>query len=370
MNPLFHDFRDIYPNRHEIARHLRSQGRRLLGYFTVHVPEEIIHAAGMVPVRMRGHGEAVRYSSSRLTDFVCSYARTCLDLGLQGTYDYLDGIVFAKTCDVMRNLYAIWVNNVKLGYSWFLPLPASDGDAAVECFLQDLEGLRSSLEAHTGRDIDEGSLRRSIGLYNRNRGLLRELYALRKQDPLPVSGSEALALALAGLVIPREDHNGILQDFLEGVQTRGRRVGKGPRLYIHGNSFESLDVIEAMEKAGAEVVMDYLEIGSQYFWADVQEDIEPLRALAMRYLRGIPAPWHTPFDKMKGLILGWLEEYRIQGVVGVVQKYCDTYLYDIPEMEKTLKGVGIPFLMIEQEDSTRAVGQLMTRIEAFLEMLS
>lgn len=367
---MFPDFREIYPNRHEIARELRSEGRRLLGYFTVHVPEEIIHAAGMIPIRMRGHGEAVKYSSSRLTDFVCSYARTCLDLGLQGTYDYLDGIVFAKTCDVMRNLYAIWVNNVRLGYSWFLPLPASDGDAAIECFVQDLEGFRRSLEAHTGRGIDEESLRRSIGLYNRNRGLLRQLYALRKEDPPPVSGGEALALALAGLVIPREDHNGILEDFLKGAQARGRRVGKGPRVFIHGNSFESIDIIEAMEKAGAEVVMDYLETGSQYFWVDVAEDLEPLRGLAVRYLRGIPAPWHTPFDKMKEMILGWLQEYRIQGVVGVVQKYCDTYLYDVPDLEKTLKGLGIPFLMIEQDDSTRAMGQLITRIEAFLEMLS
>ncbi len=367
---MYRDFMEIYPNRHEIARRLRSEGRRLLGYFTVHVPEEIIHAAGMVPIRMRGHGEAVKYASTRLTDFVCSYARSCLDLGMQGTYDYLEGVVFAKTCDVMRNLYAIWVNNVKPAYAWFLPLPASDGDAAVECFLQDLVEFKGSLEAHTGREIDEDSLRRSIALYNRNRGILRRLYALRVEDPPPVSGTEALAIAMAGLVIPREDHNEILEEFLEGLPARGQRARRGPRVFVHGNTFESIDVIQAMEKAGAEVVMDYLEVGSQYFWVDVQEDIEPLRGLAVRYLRGIPAPWHTPWDKMKGLFTEWLRQYRIQGVVGLVQKYCDTYLYDVPDMEKTLKGLGVPFLMIEQDDSTRAMGQLVTRIEAFLEMLS
>jgi len=117
-------------------------------------------------------------------------------------------------------------------------------------------------------------------------------------------------------------------------------------------------------------VMDYLEIGLQYFWQDVAEDGDPLRALAARYTRGIPAPWHTAFDRMKGVIEGWLEQYRVEGVVAVVQKYCDTYLYDIPDMEKALQGMGIPFLVIEQDDSTRATGQLMTRIDAFVEMIS
>jgi len=370
MDPLYQDYRQIYARRHEIANRLRSEGKRLLGYFTVHVPEEIIHASGMIPIRMRGHAEAVKSASLCLNDFVCSYAKTCLDLGLQGTYDYLDGIVFAKTCDVMRNLYAIWLSNVSLPYSWFLPLPASDGDEAVECFRKDLEEFTRSLEAHTGRTVDNASLRRSIGLYNRNRNLLRRLYALRAEDPPQVSGSDALAMAMAGLVIPRESHNELLEEFFACIRSQNHMAGKRPRLFMYGNSFESLEIMEALERAGADVVMDYLEIGLQYFWQDVAEDGDPLRALAARYTRGIPAPWHTAFDRMKGVIEGWLEQYRVEGVVAVVQKYCDTYLYDIPDMEKALQGMGIPFLVIEQDDSTRATGQLMTRIDAFVEMIS
>jgi benzoyl-CoA reductase subunit C len=363
------EFYEAYRSRHQLAQRWKEEGRRVFGYFCNYTPEEIIHAAGIIPVRVRGTAENVDQADAHLPSFCCSYMRSALDQALKGRYSYLDGAVFPKTCDMTRALYSIWRRNIDLAYYWSLPVPGKSTDDAVELFMQELRLFKESLEQYTGQPISDASLHESIRVYNENRSLMAELLKLSLSDTPPVPGSQVFEIMRSGLVLPKEQHNSMLRNFL-GALPRPAAAGNGRvRLMIAGNTFENVEALEAIEEAGGDVVIDDLDIGTRYYGGTIDDDPEPLRAIARRYLRKIPCPCKHPAGPRLEKILELAEAYRVKGVILMTQKFCDTHLYDRPWIEASLKDAGLQVLVVEHSDIGWSGGKFKTMVQAFIEML-
>ena len=147
------DFYESYRNRHKLAERWKEEGRKIFGYFCNYTPEEIVYAAGIIPVRIRGSAENVDLADAHLPSFCCSYMRSALDQALKGRYGYLDGMVFPKTCDMSRALYSIWKRNINLPYYYSLPVPGKTTDEAVDLFIHELRLFKESLENYIGSEI-------------------------------------------------------------------------------------------------------------------------------------------------------------------------------------------------------------------------
>jgi benzoyl-CoA reductase subunit C len=363
------EFAEAYRNRHKLAEGWKKSGKKVFGYFCNFTPEEIIYAAGIIPVRIRGGSENIELADAHLPSICCSYMRSALDQALKGRYNYLDGAVFPKSCDMTRALYSIWKRNVRLSYYWNLPVPGKSNDVAVDFYIGELRLFQESLEKYTGKKIGDGSLKQAIKLYNENRALVRELYNLMLRDNPPLPGSEVFEVLRAGLVIPKEEHNAMLRKLLPTVSSAQGSQGEKVRLMIAGNTFETVELLQAIEESGANVVVDDVDIGSRYYFSSVNENEEPLKALAERYLRKVLCPCKHNAQHRVYHILKLAKDYRVQGVILLTQKYCDTHLYDRPWLEGKLKEEGLPVLAVDHSDIAWVGGKFKTMVQAFIEMV-
>jgi len=363
------EFAETYRNRHKLAEGWKKSGKKVFGYFCNYTPEEIIYAAGIIPVRIRGGSENIELADTHLPSICCSYMRSALDQALKGKYNYLDGAVFPKSCDMTRALYSIWKRNIKISYYWNLPIPGKSNDAAVDFYIGELRLFEESLEKYTGKKMGDDSLKQAIKLYNENRALVRELYNLSLRDDPPLSGSEMFEVLRAGLVIPKEEHNAMLRKLLPALSSaKGSQDGK-VRLMIAGNTFETVELLQAIEESGANVVVDDVDIGSRYYFSSVNENEEPLRALSERYLRKVLCPCKHNAQHRVYHILKLAKDYQVQGVILLTQKYCDTHLYDRPWLESKLKEEGLPVLVVDHSDIGWVGGKFKTMVQAFVEMV-
>jgi len=173
--------RDPYP----MLRAWKKEGeRKIIGSTLADVPEELIHASGMLPFTILGTNKPILRANTYLPDNACSQARSDLELVLTYQTDFFDGYVLPQVDDTSQHLCDIWRRNVAWEYfESFLPPRQVDRPSAREWLLDETLRLKRSMESFTGREISEGTLWDSIGLYNQNRGLLRHLYEMKRTYP-------------------------------------------------------------------------------------------------------------------------------------------------------------------------------------------
>lgn len=363
------EFYDAYSKRHELAEGWKQAGKRIIGYFCNYTPEELIHAAGIIPVRLRGSSENIALADAHLPTFCCSFIRSCLDQALRGRYSYLDGVVIPKTCDMTRCLPGIWKRNMKPSYFRALPVPGKSTDEAVDFFAHEMALFKESLEEYSGHKIDDESLNKAIKVYNENRALVQEVHKLALSDTPPLSGSEVFAIMLSGLILPKDEHSAMLRKLLDDLPPAKETADGAVRLMIAGNTFENMELMQAIEECGGNVVIDDLDIGTRYYWNHIEEGSEPLKALAAGYLRRVPCPCKHPAQPRLEHMLKLAKDYRVKGVILINQQYCDTHLYDRPWLESSLQQAGFPVLLVDHSDIGWVGGKFKTMVRAFIEML-
>ncbi|MDP6511417.1 MAG: 2-hydroxyacyl-CoA dehydratase [Dehalococcoidia bacterium] len=363
---------EVVTGRHAYARQWkeRTEGK-VVGYFCTYVPEELLLAAGILPVRVLGGHQPSDVTEPYITSRYCPHCRDVLAQGLEGKYDYLDGIVYAHTCVHIGQAFACWERHIPTEYSYFIYMPASvQSPAALPRLAQEVADFRTSLEEWTGKPLSPEHLDRAIQTYNTNRRLLWDLYALRRGEPPLLRGSEALEVVLAGQMMDKEEHNHLLTELLTALPQRPDPPSPGVRLFTGGGENDDVDFLRLAEYLGANVVADDHCTGSRYFWNQVPQDADPLRALARRYLERSPCPQKDWVERRRLPIVRELaRDYSVEAAILTQQKFCDPHEYDIPVIKDLLEGMGIPCLFLEF-DVTIPAGQFRTRMEAFLEMLT
>ncbi len=365
-------FQEWYEARHEYAREWKEKrGGKVLGYFCTYVPEEILYAADVLPVRILGSHEPQDVTEPHIFAMFCPFCRDCLAQGLQGRYDYLDGIMIAQSCLHIRQAYTSWELHIPREFSYFLPMPHHvQSPRALPYLRGELDDFKAAVEKWTGKKITDADLDRGIELVNANRRLMKQVYERRKEDAPPLTGLEAMYMVVSSQMIHKEDHNRTIEGVLPELSNRTLSRDTGHRLMLLGSEDDDHEFIEMVESRGATIVIDDHCTGSRYFWNEVAPREDRLEAIAARYLERVPCPskdW--PERSRVPHILNLAKEYDVAGAVIIQQKFCDPHELDIPAIKKSLEGNGVPTLFLEL-DVTVPVGQFKTRVEAFLEMLS
>lgn len=282
---------ELYEHRDLRAKELAAKGKRVIGYFCSYTPVELFTALDIVPFRIQGKvGEPLAQADQYLETIMCPYVRSCFDLAIGGKYDFLSGVVIPHTCDAMHRIYDIWKYHLKPPYSHSLYVPHMTHQASFEFFQKELEDFQKSLESFVGRSASEKDLAGAISLHNRSRDLLRQLYGLRKPEPPLISGTEVIWVLVAGMTIPVQEFNELLEDVITEVRSRRPSPDTKPRLLISGSEVDDAALIRLVEDSGANMVMDDLCTGSRSFWQDVDPSKGAIIGLAARYLKPSPAP--------------------------------------------------------------------------------
>ncbi len=350
----------------------KKQNRKVIGFFCSYVPEEIIYAGGMLPYRIRPAGCAQTTSAdvymSRLN---CTFARSCLEFMSGGVFDFLDGIVFANSCDNIRRLYDISREKRPYPFMHFMSIPHKAGSVgAMNWYKEEVTHFAKTLEGFFGIEISEEALHEAISVYNETRGLLRELYELRQAVDPPITGAECLSVVLAATTTPKDRYNKLLRKLLEELKEREGLSDYRARLMIVGSEYDDPEFTGLIEDLGGLVVVDALCYGSRYFWEPVKTGPNPMDGLVRSTLARPSCPRMSDgVIERVDFIRGMTERFKVDGVILQQIRYCDLWGGEATYLRKALKESNLPVLQLEREYWLSGIGQLKTRIQAFLETI-
>ncbi|MFC1856990.1 2-hydroxyacyl-CoA dehydratase subunit D [Thermodesulfobacteriota bacterium] len=372
--------KDIYEYRSKRARALKEEGKKVFGYFCCYPPLEIMTGLDLLPVRILGDmDEPITIADGYLPTVMCIFYRSCFDVGMKGRYDYLDGFVGAHACDGAERTAHIWKNYIKTPCNFFLDIPHTSRDEAVDYFKEQLVYFKKTLEDFVGHKLTDDSLREAIALQNKLRGLVRELYDLRKPDPPLITGTEVLQVLIATMMTPTVEGVQLLEEVLAEIKSRADVPEKKPgRLLIWGSLIDHTAFTELIESAGFNIVLEDTAIGARPFWHDIEDTADPFVGLAEHYLREVKCPrtfipsgttYKEDLENRFGYLGEFAKVWNVNGVFGNIIRNCDIHGYEVPSVRDYLEGLELPVLIIEQDYSTAALEPLRTRFQAFAEKI-
>ncbi len=353
------------------VRSWRDQGGKVVGHFQVYFPEELAHAAGMLPVKIRGSNLQATQAESRFGSYLCSILKTSLELALSGNLE-LDLFVSHPICDAARNLAAVWGRNVDYP-TQILYLPQNANSAYAPTYLRgEYDRLLGEMAEIGGREVSDEDLAASIQVFNRNRQLLRELYDIKRDRPWLVSAVEAYVLvALAG-ILPREEHNQFLEWVLPQLHRRQRRQQDRIRVVFEGGFCEQppIDLIRTIGRS-CYVVDDDLLIGLRWILEDIDAGDDPLGALATAYLeQSSYSPVQHDLRKLKEkMLLERIAQSKAEAAIVTAAKMCEPGLEEQVAYTRALDEEGVPYFVSEFQESMWSFEHLQLQLETFVENL-
>ncbi len=346
---------------------IMSCGRPAAGWFCSYTPLELMDAAGYLPVRVSGVRSPSGIADSIMHTNICPFVKACVEAAESGKYDFLDCVVLTNGCDAQRRLYDVWKSrNPKLPV-YLLTVPKKNTPASVALLSGQMAALRSWLEKLSGKEISDEKIIGSIKQYAEFRAAAARLDKKRREPNASLEGSRFAELILTAQRMVVSEAIKLLND--EAYRNSLEKLMKGPSVIVAGNMLDDPEWLRMIESYGARVAADDLCTGRR-FWDMPAPDTNapPLTVLAAAYLSKPPCPRMADPDDAIEHMRRLVEEVRPDGVVFHILKFCDTHLYNVPELRKILQDMGIKALFIES-DYTPVSGQAATRIQAFVEML-
>jgi benzoyl-CoA reductase/2-hydroxyglutaryl-CoA dehydratase subunit BcrC/BadD/HgdB len=324
--------------------------KKIFAHFCSYTPEEFIHAAGILPVRVLG-SQTIERANSHLQTYCCSYVRKALEETLTGKYD---GAVFVHSCDTLQRLADI-TKSIPHEFHDIIVLPISMDKSDVY-LINELNRFKRNMEEYAGT-ISDDRIGESIHIYNENRNLLSQLYTLRKTGHIPACTIDSIMKS--SMFMEKEEHTQALTLFLEDLEVE---EPVHPRFLLSGSVVLNPQIFEIIESYGS-VAFDDLCIGSRYLTPVTEPSVE---GLVERY-RSLWCPCrHMNLNRVEYLEKK-CNEYAIDGVIFVLQKFCEPHFFEVVHMNHELKERGIPTFILELQD--QPAEQLRTRIQAFSEMV-
>ncbi|MDX1622900.1 MAG: 2-hydroxyacyl-CoA dehydratase [Gemmatimonadota bacterium] len=354
---------------HPTVSRWRESGGSVLGHFQVYFPEEIAHAAGMLPVKIRGAEVDRRDADSHFGSYLCSILRSSLELALTGRLE-LDLFVTHPICDAARNLAGIWSRNLDVPAE-ILYFPQNPNSTFSITYLQEeYRRVLRDVASIAGRMPGVEDLRRSIEVFNRNRSLLRELYRIKRETPWLLPVDEAYTLVALGGLIPRDEHNRLLEELIPRIRERPDRRQDKMRVVFEGGFCEQppLDLLKAIAEF-CYVVDDDLLIGLRWIEDDVPTEGDPIRNLARAYLdHSSYSPVQHDLRKPKErMLLERIERSNAEAAIVAAAKMCEPGLDEQVAYSRALDEREIPYFVTEFEERMTSFDHLQIQLETFVE---
>lgn len=331
MNPAILEAATVHEN--SFVRRWKREGGTVVGYTCSYVPEEILHAAGILPFRLRGAGaRETTVGDTYFGPYICSLPKCVLQRIGEGAFGFLDGTVIVPGCDSMRRLDECWrkagedISGIVPPFFFHLAVPHKYDGYTVSWFAGEITRLREALESHFGLKIPDEKISDSIALYNEGRRLLERLDEMRVAPETRLTGSEALTAVLAATAIPRPDYNRLLAAFIEEKKIANAGHDGRIRLMVVGSACDDVELLALIEGERAVVAADNLCFGSRFHRDLVDEDGDPIAALARRYLarNECPRMYGGYSDRLDALV-DTVRRANIEGVILQNIRFCDLH---------------------------------------------
>ena len=333
-----------------VKRWKEKTGGHAIGFMPVYAPREIVHAAGAMPVGIVGAGdwlEVIR-GDAYYQSYLCHIPRSTIDMAESGRLDFLEGMLFPSTCDVIRNLSGMWQIVKPDMYTRYVDVPQNFADdVGGKFWAHELRTLAQELGELTGTQVTDERLRASIALFNENRGAVCDLYAFRRDEPARAPTSEVYLMVRAGLVMDVEEHTDLIREYIAAASRITPPELDNARVIVIGAFCEQppIGLIKSIERSGCFVVDDDLILISRWFTDNAAETGDPIEALAQAFIHNT-VPTAVMYSAEAGRGKAVVERVRVaraEGVIFAAPSFCTPALLDQPMLVAELDREGIPY---------------------------
>lgn len=354
---------ELYEDTHfTAAREWKAAdpSRKVIGYMPVYVPREIMHAGNMLSLGILGGGDKLEviHGDAYYQSYICRIPRSTIELGKTGRLDFVDGMLFPSICDVIRNLSGMWKLMFPEAYVRYFDVPQNyKDDIGGNYYVAELQELREGLEKLSGNKITDEAILNSTKIYNINRDLIRELYDLRSEMPHNVSSNDVYLLNRAGMVIPVEEHNEMLRDYMDAAMRLDNPKRDNCRIIINGSFCEQppLNLIRSIEMAGCYIVDDDYMLVNRWLLNEVPSEGNPLQNLADAFLHesaDSAAKYCDRHEDVGMYLLSTVKERKAEGVIFAAPSFCDPALLERPMLTDRMKEHDIPHISFKYAENS------------------
>jgi benzoyl-CoA reductase/2-hydroxyglutaryl-CoA dehydratase subunit BcrC/BadD/HgdB len=384
----FDEIADFFGVREKEIRAAKEEGKKVIGYTCLFAPLELILAAGAIPVRVNsGWYDAAKLGDRVVPVEVCPMVRSTIGAKMIGLSPYLelsDALISVLTCDGMTKLGEILSDYKPV---WAMTLPrVKDSAQSLRLWNEEIKAVKGQIEALTGNKIKRKQLKSAIQLTQKATKAFRRLQELRKGAPV-IMGRDAMLVNQTYMWDDVKRWTEKTEALCDELEERVRKKDWAcppdtPRVMVTGtpmiwpDNWKVPTLIEEGTPKGV-LVADELCSGERILYDPVGVDEwsmdDMIDAIDERYLMASTCPCFTSKDGNEDRInwmLTKIKDWNIQGVIYYVVRGCMLYAMEYTRVKKVLDRLGIPVYYLDTEYTREDVGQMKTRVEAFLEMLS
>lgn len=373
-NQLAFDINYTYPKKWK----KQDDKRVLMAYFPIYFPREIVHACNGLAIGILGvndYKEVVK-GDAYYQSYICHIPRGIIDLAFDGHFDGIDGFVFTSICDVMRNLSGIFQMHNIGKFAKYLDYPQNfKKEIGGEFYRKELEDIIEKTSKINGIKPTAASFNQAIKLYNQNRSLLFEIYDIRQEYPWRLTATELYTVIRAGLYMPVEEHNKILENILQSISSTERNQPiDNVKVVVWGAFCEQMPInlIKSIELAGCFVIDDDFILGSRWIQSGIEDDTsDPLGAIVEAYLTKSTfstSVYDVDYPKEKRLI-DLIKRRNADGIIFAAPSFCDPALLDIPMCQKECEKNKIRHISFQYNENTGQFKPIKEQVGAFADSI-
>ena len=357
-------------NRKEYLLTQKKKGKAIFGVFPAQYPKELLWAMNIVPAEIWDPPLEISGANSHLQSYICSIVRLGMELVLQGMCDFLDGFLFPHTCDSIQNMAS--VINDYMGPStpcyFFYHPKAPYWPGASRYYLAQLKELLERLQNQLG-PLDQKRLQEAIEASNRISHLISQVYDQRAKGNLNSTNRQFYEIIRKGEYLLPKDLIPLLEQFIHEhmISEPSAQIP----VILSGVLANPVELLDKLEELDVRIVHDdLLNASRRLLVPPLDTSMNPFEALTQRYFAMLPCSTKGSGIKQRiSFLIDLIQETNAKGVIFNIVKFCEPEWFDVPNIQAGLKERGIPSLVLDTEVNQGLSGQMVTRIEAFVEIL-
>lgn len=370
LEELIQTFQEIANNPKKMVDEYKKEvGKEVIGVMPIYAPEEIIHAAGCLPVGLWGGKKEISKTRAYLPAFACSIMQTVMELEIEGAYDVLDAVLFSVPCDTLKCLSQKWKG--KSPVIVFTHPQNRIIEAANSYLVKEYEWVKSELERILGRTISNAAIKESIKIYNENRRVMREFVEVAAQYPQIIDPIVRHNVMKSRWFIRKEKHTSYVKELIAELKKEAIIPWDGKKVILTGIMAEPVELLEIFKDEKFAVVADDLAQESRQFRGDIPEEGEDVLYNMAKWWQNLEGcSLATDVKKVRGkMLINMCNDTKADAVVVCMMKFCEPEEFDYPIYHREFTEAGIKDISIEVDLEVSSFEQIRTRLQTFKDIL-
>lgn len=378
VNALLEEFKVKAATPKQQLAEYKAQGKKVVGVLPYYAPEELVYAAGIVPMGMWGSNtKTISRAKEYCATFYCTIAQLALEMLLDGTMDQLDGIITPTICDTLRPMSQNF--RVAMGDKMsviFLAHPQNRFEEfGLQFCIDQYNHVKADLEEIAGRKITDADIQDAIVVYNKSRAARREFVKLANEHCDVITPTKRSAVLKAFYFMEKPEYTAKLVELNAELAKLPVCDWKGTKVVTSGIICDNPKLLSIFEENNIAIAADDVAHETRSFRVDAPEDeLDPVRALAKQFANiDYEVLLYDPeSDKNRRgeFVANMVKESGAQGLVLFMQQFCDPEEMEYPYLKKALNDAGVPHIKLGIDQQMRDFGQASTAIQAFADVLA